>query len=440
MRHISFLVIIFGFALPTVAADKVRPAKVTGTNRLHVLTLKEAREIALKEHPKITVAEMQLLASKQAVRQAQAAYFPTINGYLGAAGASDPKNTRVVSGTLPVSSVLDHASASVIVTQLITDFGRTWHLAKSSKLKSAAEDRNTEAAREQLLLQVDGAYLDSLQAKALLAVAESTVKTRKLLRDLTGTLAKNKLKSELDASFAEVDYQQALLLESKAQNDLKSSFATLAAVIGRPETATFLLVDTPAPGMLPASAAPLMSLAVENRPDLQRLRLEHVSAEEFAKAEAALNHPSLSMQGTAGVLPWRDSTLNQNYAAAGFVMSFPFFSGGYNTARRKEAELRAKAAGATLLDEENNAMRDVRLAWLAAKNAQERISIAAKLLEQSRKSLELAQARYDVGTTSIVELSQAQLGLTSAEITYTNARYEYLIRRSVLDYQTGTLH
>ncbi len=210
-------------------------------------------------------------------------------------------------------------------------------------------------------------------------------------------------------------------------------------MLGRPETESFRLVDAPAPGALPQNVTPLMSLAVENRPDLQRLRLEHFSAEEFAKAEAALNRPSLSMQGTAGVLPYRDPGLNQNYTAAGFVMSVPIFSGGYNTARRKEAEFRAKAADAVLLDEENNAMRDVRLAWLAAKNAQERIGIAVKLVEQSRKSLDLAQARYDVGSSSIVELSQAQLSVTSAEITFTNARYEYLVRRSMLDYQTGTL-
>ncbi len=435
-RSPFILIFLTALAIPSLAREKPRPAKMALP---HGLTLKEAREIALKEHPKITIAEMQALAAKQAVRQAQAAYFPTLNGSLGAAAAGNPANTRIASGTFALSSVYDHAWASVIATQLITDFGRTWHLTKSSKLKAGAEERNSEAAREQLLLQVDGAFLDSLQAKALLAVAESTVKTRKLLRDLTATLAKNKLKSELDASFAEVDYQQALLLESKAQNDLKSSFATLAAVLGRPETESFRLVDAPAPGALPQNVTPLMSLAVENRPDLQRLRLEHFSAEEFAKAEAALNRPSLSMQGTAGVLPYRDPGLNQNYTAAGFVMSVPIFSGGYNTARRKEAEFRAKAADAVLLDEENNAMRDVRLAWLAAKNAQERIGIAVKLVEQSRKSLDLAQARYDVGSSSIVELSQAQLSVTSAEITFTNARYEYLVRRSMLDYQTGTL-
>ena len=411
---------------------------VGAADRPHVLTLQEARAIALKKHPRITVADLKLLAAQQSVRQAQAALLPTITGsFSGAAATQD--ETRIVGGPLTLSSVFDRVSASVLVSQLVTDFGRTAHLTRSSKLKASAEERNGEAVRALLLLQVDGAYFSALQAKALLEVTGDTMLTRRLLRDQIATLAKNQLKSELDASFAEVNYQEALLLENKAQNDLQSSYASLAALLGQPRTASFRLAGTPTPGSLPGTVGPLMSLAVANRPDLQRLRFEHGSAAEFAMAEAALNRPTLSVQGTAGLIPWGDKALNQDYAAAGFMLSFPFFSGGLNTARRVEAELRMQAAAANLRDEENNAVRDVRLAWLAAKNAQDRAEITGKLVVQARRSLSLSQARYDAGTSSIVELSQAQLSLTSAQITHTNARYEYLIRRSLLDYQTGTL-
>jgi outer membrane protein len=425
MRRLYILCI--ALAGSAVAADKP-----------HTLTLKEAHEIALKKHPKITIADLKLLAAKQSLRQTQAALLPTITGTLGGVTAVHDK-TRIVGSAFTTSALFDRASASVLVSQLVTDFGRTAHLMRSSKLKASAEERNVEAVRALLLLQVDSAYFGALEANALLEVAGDTMLTRRLLRDQIVTLAKNQLKSELDASFAEVNYQEALLLESKARNDLRSSYASLAALLGEPRTGSFRLASTPSPSSLPESVGPLMSLAVENRPDLQRLRLEYGSAAEFAKAEAALNRPSLSVQGTAGVLPWRDKSVNQDYVAGAFVMSFPFFSGGLHTARRKEADLRAQVADATVRDEENNAIRDVRLAWLAAKNAQERTAITVKLIEQSRKSLALAQARYDVGSSSIVELSQAQLGLTAAQITHTNARYEYLIRRSLLNYQTGTL-
>jgi outer membrane protein len=428
MRRLPiFCILLAGLAMIAGAADKP-----------HVLTLQEARATALKKHPRITVADLKLLAAQQSVRQAQSALLPTVTGSFSGAGATQD-NTRIASSPLTLSSVFDRISASVLVTQLVTDFGRTVHLTRSSKLKASAEERNGEAVRALLLLQVDSAYFGALEAKALLEVAGDTMLTRRLLRDQIVTLMKNQLKSELDASFAEVSYQEALLLESTAQNDLQSSYASLAALLGQPRTASFRLAGPPAPGSLPETVGPLMSRAVANRPDLQRLRFEHGSAAEFALAEAALNRPTLSVQGTAGLIPWGDNSLNHDYAAAGFVMSIPFFSGGLNTARRMEAEFRMQAVGAALRDEENNAMRDVRLAWLAAKNAQDRAEITGKLVVQARRSLSLAQARYDTGASSIVELSQAQLSLTSAQITHTNARYEYLIRRSLLDYQTGTL-
>jgi outer membrane protein len=51
--------------------------------------------------------------------------------------------------------------------------------------------------------------------------------------------------------------------------------------------------------------------------------------------------------------------------------------------------------------------------------------------------LDLAQSRYDLGLSSIVELSQAQLSMTSAAIQQANAKYDYQTERAILDYQVG---
>jgi outer membrane protein len=423
---IRILLILCSAFAPAVCAGEIPPW----------LTLEQARAIALQKHPKITVADLRVLAAKQVVSQAVSPLFPSVNVSAGAAKAGD-ENTRIVASTLPVSTVVDRAGGSVLVSQLITDFGRTWHLRNSSKLKVDAEEFNVKATRAQIVLQVEGAYFGALQAKALLLVAESTVQTRRFLRDQVTTLAKNQLKSELDASFAEVNFQEGVLLLSKARNDVESAYATLAALLDEPRVTSYRLASTSDVDEPIGKVDELIELAIENRPDLQRLRLESRSAREFAKAETALSFPTMSAQAAAGILPWRDTSLSENYAAAGLVVSWPFFSGGYNTARRKEAAFRAHAAEVTLHDEENTAIRDVRLAWLACNNAQERVAITGQLLKQADRTHALARARYDSGSSSIVELSQAQLNLTSAEIAHTSARYEYLVRRSLLDYQVG---
>ena len=84
-------------------------------------------------------------------------------------------------------------------------------------------------------------------------------------------------------------------------------------------------------------------------------------------------------------------------------------------------------------------VRDVRIAWLNAQNAFERLRTTAQLLDNARQSYDLAQARYSNGISSIVEFNQAQLNLLSAQIAYADTQYEYLVRRSALSYQTGML-
>jgi outer membrane protein len=62
------------------------------------------------------------------------------------------------------------------------------------------------------------------------------------------------------------------------------------------------------------------------------------------------------------------------------------------------------------------------------------------LLAQANEALRLAQARYDAGLGSIVELTQAQYTQTAAQIGAASAKYEYLNRRALLDYTTGAIH
>jgi outer membrane protein len=79
------------------------------------------------------------------------------------------------------------------------------------------------------------------------------------------------------------------------------------------------------------------------------------------------------------------------------------------------------------------------VAYLAATTAYDRISLTDELLKQAQLALDLAQSRYNLGLSTIVELSQAQLNLTSAQIGAASARYDYQSLWIVVQYQTGTL-
>jgi outer membrane protein len=107
------------------------------------------------------------------------------------------------------------------------------------------------------------------------------------------------------------------------------------------------------------------------------------------------------------------------------------------SARAKEADYRANAAQEQVRDLRNRIARDVRVTWLSAQSTYQRMSVTARLLTQANEALDLAQTRYKLGLSSFVELSQAQLAQTSAEIENTNARYDYQESLAAIRYQTG---
>jgi outer membrane protein len=413
-------------------------AHTEGADNVRTLTLQGARETALAKHPRLSAAELSALAAREAVSENRAAALPNISANLGAVATSESGVRAALSG-LSLSGIYDRASASVNVSQLITDFGRTSNLVASSRLKADAESRQVQATRAQLLLEVDAAFYSVLQAKALLGVADQAVKTRTLLRDNTSALQKNQLKSALDVSFSEVNLQDAMLLLSRTRNDVQSAYATLARLLTDKAGTVYDLRTPAAPPTLRSGAESLVQMALRSRPELSRLRLEQEAAWKFAAAERALRRPTLSLQATAGVLPYRDSELDESYAAGGLVLGWSLSSGGLYSARQREAMLRAQVAEQALRDKEAEITRDVQLAWLNANNAAERLEITSRLREQAGQSYALAEARYNAGSSSVIELSQAQFNLTSADITETTTRYEYLIRRAALDFQIGAL-
>ncbi len=402
------------------------------------LSLSEAREITIKNHPRITAAELIALASKQAVRQARSAYYPAIVANATAVD-STAENTRIAAGALNNPIIFTRQADGINVTQILTDFGRTINLSESSHLHAQAAAQNALATRAEILLALDAAFFEALQAQSILEVARQTVATRQTNYDQVSELAKNKLRSGLDVSFANVNLSEGKLLLSDAQNGLQAAFERLSNLLGDRQRRTYHLLEEPTNNMPIPDDVELVQKALSNRPDLARLRFEHDASLRFARAEKDLHYPTLSAAGAAGVIPLHDSSLRDNYAAAGVNLSLPIFEGFLFSARQKEAELKAKASAEDLRNAEDNVIRDVRVAALDLSYAAERVALTAQLLESASQAYELADARYNAGSSSIVELSQAQLNKTQAQIAESKAKYEYEIRKAILNFQMGQL-
>jgi outer membrane protein len=420
------------------------PTTPSSTTPLH-LTRPQAEQIAIKNNPRISVGRLLGLAQHQVYRETRAAALPNFNGAITAVDANE--GSRIGAGGLTASRLLEHAGAGVTLSQLITDFGRTSNLLGYAKLQEKAQNAAGLATTEDIVLATDQAFYNALQAQALLKVAQQTVSTRQSVEHQVSELAKNKLKSNLDLSFADVNLSQAKLLQLDAQNNVDSTLAALTAVLGLDHEVTYELSedDSPAPAP-PLDVDALLHTALDQRPDLQSLAFTQQAAEKFHRAQRDQILPTISALGIAGITPVRPDCFGECfpnyfisswYGAIGVNMSIPIFNGFLFPAQASEAKYRAQAAAENTRDLRDQVVRDVRTAWLAANTAFERVTVAAELAQQADASLSLAQSRYNLGLGSIVELSQAQLQQTDAAIGSVNSQYQYRLALATLNFEIG---
>jgi outer membrane protein len=412
------------------------PADGTGTPTL--LTRQEAEKLALANNPRIRITQLIARVQHQVVRERRADQLPNVNGSVTAVEAND--GSRISSGALTASTLINHAGMGVQLSQLITDFGRTSNLISSAKLQEKARLADAEASREDIVLVTDQVFFAVIEAQETLRVAAQTVSARQALTDQVSALASSKLRSNLDLSFAQVNLSQAKLLQLNAQNDLDSAKATLSAVLGYDKLMNFQLVDdtSPLPPLAPDSET-LIAQAIQNRPDLQSLKFSEQAAQKFSKAQHEQLLPTISALGVVGDTPTGSPqyfTTNW-YGAVGGNINIPIFSGFRLSAQASEAALQAQAASELTRALQEQVVRDVRTAWLNANTALQRVTVTSELVQEANTALDLAKTRYDLGLSSIVELSQAELQQTEAAISNANARSQYNFAISTINFQTG---
>jgi outer membrane protein len=404
------------------------------------LTLAQAETAALANQPKMLAAQLRARSSVERVREARAGYQPSVAFNATGVRVADA-GTSTAAGNITTSSVSDRFAYGGNLAQMVTDFGRTSALVNSARATAEAQADIVTLTRAKVRLNVREAYYQVLDAEAVLRAARAALENRALVSRQLSTLAESELKSTLDVNFAKVLQSEAELAVVRAESAVAQQRSHLATAMGLPAPVASPLVDlTATADELPPAPDSLFPQSVTQRADLNAAQSRQKAAAKFALSEKRLSYPTLNVLGAAGEVPFHDRTMHDNYAAAGFNLNIPIFNGGAFHARQAEAELEANAQ-----TQDTNELRleigeQVRDSWYRANEAYRSLDVSTRLVAQSKEALRLAQDRYDAGLGSIVELNEAQLNETSAEITAADATYSYLSRRAELDYAAGLLN
>jgi outer membrane protein len=414
--------------------------QATATVPPPVLTLDQAEATALANQPRMQAAQLRARASSEKIRQARAEYFPTVGFNATGVEVADT-GTSTAAGNITTSSVSDRFAYGGNLAQLVTNFGRTSALVGSARAAAEAQNDLATLTRSQVRLNVREAYYQVLGGEAVLRAAQSAQANRHLISRQLSTLAQSQLRSTLDVNFANVLESQAELAVVQAQSMVARQRAHLATAMGLQQPVGATLADaSSANETLPTAPDDLLWQAQSQRADLDAAEAQQHAAQQFALSEKRLNYPSLSVLAAAGEVPYHDHTLHNDYAAAGFNLNIPVFNGGLFAARRSEANYESSARMRDVQQLRLEVSEQVRDAWYSADEAYRSLDVTQRLAAQSKEALRLAQDRYDAGLGSIVELNEAQLNETSAEISAADATYTYLTRRAELDFASGALN
>lgn len=402
------------------------------------LTLADAEARALKNEPRLLAEEFRAQAANKRVTESRSGYFPQLFGNLTAVEANG--DSAVAAGALTTSSISTRTAGGASLVQMITDFGHTSNLVQSTRFQAQAEGQDKESTRQSVLMRVREAYFAAQAAESVRKTAQAVLDFRHItLRQLTA-LAQSQLRSTLDVQFAQVMVSEAELAVVHAVSNVQKAQAQLAASMGEEGNTNYSLTDESLPPSPGADPAGYINEAIENRPDLKALQLHSESATHQARAERDLNYPTVNALAAGGEVPIHDSTIHHDYGAVGFNINVPIFNGGLYTARAAEAQLEAKAADRDASLRQIEVVRDVRMAWADARDAYLQIDVTQRLVDETNVAMRLAQARYDAGLGSIVELNQAELNQTSALITAASARFDYLRSMTAFQFSLGELH
>lgn len=437
-KYGAALLISFLFIMPAEAkAEEI-------IKRDESLNLQRCVEIALKMQPNIVAALNNVNASESRVGQAKANYYPQINwssSYDRISPASGRSGTSFPStGTTNSSGIIgesfDEYSTSFNLSQLIYDFGKTLTQVKIQNFNFDSSRSDLENVSEQVILNVKQAYFGVLQAKRSRDVAADTVKQFQQHLDQAKGFYEVGTKPKFDVTQAEANLSNAKLNLIKAENALKLAVVTLNNAMGVPAAPEYTIEDNLSFKKYSITFEDALSKAYKERPDLMSIIAKRQAAEKSVGLANTGYYPVLTGNAAYSWSGEKISSLDHGWNL-GAGLSFPIFNGFLTKYQVQEAKANLNISKANEESLRQSIFSDVQQAYLNLKQAEESIPTAELGVKQAQENFEIATGRYAAGVGSPIDVTDAEVLLANAKLSYIQALYSYKISQANLEKAMG---
>jgi len=394
------------------------------------LSLDEALEIALKNHPQAVEAQENLHRAEAGTGMALANYYPQI--YI----AADWSKGR--SFLTPIESIRKtevHTDA-LYLRQTIYDFGRTAGAVDAARENLTVAAESLAITRQDLTFRLKSAYYLQLAAEKQVAATKETVETREAVFRQAQEFFDQGIRSKVEVTRVEANLYAAKTALIRAENNRELARLELANAMGVP-------ASEPRPLLEPGTAA----AALPEREQLQQEAFAKRAELKLLKAEKGSAAAALRT-ARSGYLPILSGTASAGYADRSFPpegkvwgvalnLTVPLFSGFATVEQQKEVVSSLRAVEAREDNQKLQIGKEVDSAWLGVREAAARIASTDREVAAARENLALATGRYQEGVGNIIEVTDAQSQALEAETANIQAVYDYYIALARLDRAVG---
>lgn len=427
--NMSLRSLVFALALPAAFAGVLSASPAPQLPVPDQLDLKTAVGFALQNNFSIQQARERIRQQEGVVVEITARQIPTLTA------SGNVERMRLDAPSLP--SVSDDSwSIGLTASQTLYAGGGVRSSIKSSQLAREAAVLDLQSTINDALLQVRTAFYNVLLAREKIKVQEQNLELlQQQLKTTTdrydaGTVSSfEKLRGEVAVANAKVPL-------IAARNDWRLAIETLRQALGFTTNREDSLRKIPdfigtldyTPVNFDLQAA--FDAAHANRPDLQRLAKLAASREESVTAARSGYYPTVAAIGG-----WqRSKTPSLLYPAipgegwlVGVQSQWNIFDGRATAGRVSQARSVLEQTRLTLTEAQLTAEVEVRRAFSNWQQATELADASKKVVEQAEEAVRLANARYNAGTATQLDLLQAQTDLTTARTNQIQAYYTYIV-------------
>lgn len=406
-----------------------------------VVSLQDALKIALSENIQVKIADMEVIKSGYQRKGAYAALFPQIDGN-GSYQRTIEKQAMAVGDQVMKFGRDNTYSVGFGLGMPIVN-APLWKSLGISADNVELSIEKAKASKQDMVSEVEQAFYAVLLAEDMYKVYKQNYDNAVVVYEDVKMKYEFGTVAQYDLITAEAKKQNALpdMLDSK--NAIEVCLWKLKAIMGVDLNAPIKCVGTLYDYQLQmGSHSTWQDVNLERNTTLKQLNLQSSILYKNYKLKVAQFYPQLNLSASYVWNAMEDNFRFRNYqwhpySVAGLTLVIPIFSGGSRYYGVKEAKVESEKMAYQIEDTRRNLEVSVRSILNSLNTSFEQYKAAEKSIEGAEKGFLISQKRYDVGSGTMVELSDSRLTLLQARLNLSQSIYSYIVAKSNLDNVMG---